>query len=88
LGGRLLATERGGAAALFVYDDAQGNRLSVLMRPMAPELSAARSDITSGDVNNCSWIDQGIGYAVVAAAPGETLDLVADQINRQGAGAG
>jgi len=35
LGGRLLATEQGNAAALFVYDDPQGNRLSVLERPMA-----------------------------------------------------
>ena len=48
LGGRLLATERGAAAALFMYDDAQGNRLSLLMRPMAQEISAERSDMSSG----------------------------------------
>ena len=88
LGGRLLATERGGAAALFVYDDAQGNRLSVLMRPMAPELSAARSDISQGAVSNCSWIDKGIGYGVVAVASDATLDQVADQISRQAGDAG
>ena len=49
LGGRLLATEHGGAAALFVYDDADGHRLTVLLRPMAPELRAVRTDGTQGN---------------------------------------
>jgi anti-sigma factor RsiW len=83
LGGRLLATERGGAAALFVYDDAKGNRLSVLLRPMAPELKAARSDIAQGSLSGCTWIGGGMGYAVVGAAPDQTLDEIADQIRRQ-----
>jgi anti-sigma factor RsiW len=83
LGGRLLATERGGAAALFVYDDAQGNRLSVLMRPMGPELSATRADMSQGPVNGCIWIEKGMGYAVVAASPDEALDRVAQEIRQQ-----
>ena len=40
IGGRLLATERGGAAALLMYDDASGHRLSLLLRPMKPALHA------------------------------------------------
>jgi anti-sigma factor RsiW len=83
LGGRLLATEHGGAAALFMYDDEQGNRLSLLMRPMGPNLRAPHSDMSQGAVNGCSWIAEGIGYAVVAATSGETLDHVAEQISRQ-----
>jgi anti-sigma factor RsiW len=88
LGGRLLATEHGGAAALFVYDDQQGNRLSVVMRPMAPELRAALADIAQGAVNGCTWIDKGIGYAVVATVSDEKLDQIAEQISRQAGGAG
>jgi anti-sigma factor RsiW len=88
LGGRLLATEHGGAAALFVYDDSQGDRLSVVMRPMAPELHAKRVDMSLGAVNGCSWIDRGMGYAVVAAASDEELDKVSEQITRQAPGAG
>lgn len=84
LGGRLLATERGNAAALFVYDNAQGDRLSVLMRPMSPELRSTRADIGDGGVNGCTWIDNGMGYAVVATLPDTTLDRVADQISREG----
>jgi len=83
LGGRLVATERGAAAALFVYDNAQGDRLSVLLRPMAPELRAVRSDIAKGSLSGCTWIGGGMGYAVVAPAPDQTLDRVADQISRQ-----
>ena len=88
LGGRLLATERGGAAALFVYDDAQGNRISVLLRPMAPELSAARTDIAQGPLTGCTWIHGGLGYAVVGAASDQTLDQISDQISRQAGKAG
>jgi anti-sigma factor RsiW len=83
LGGRMLATERGGAAALFMYDDEHGNRLSVLMRPMARGMIAERSDMSKGAVNLCSWIDKGIGYAVVAVTSDEALDRVADEISEQ-----
>jgi anti-sigma factor RsiW len=83
LGGRLLATEHGGAAALFVYDDADGNRLTVLLRPMAPELHAALLDLAQGSLNGCTWIAGGMGYAVVASAPDQTLDRIANHISRQ-----
>ena len=83
LGGRLLATEHGGAAALFMYDDENGNRLSVLMRPMGAELQAPHSDKSQGAVSLCSWIVKGIGYAGVAATSGGALDRVAEQISRQ-----
>jgi anti-sigma factor RsiW len=88
LGGRLLATERGAAAALFMYDDAQGNRLSVLMRPMARELTAERSDMNKGSVNGCSWIRNGMGYAVVAVTSDDALDQVAEQISQQAGASG
>jgi anti-sigma factor RsiW len=88
LGGRLLATEHGGAAALFVYDDADGHRLTVLFRPMAPELRAVRTDGTQGPLNSCAWIASGMGYAVVAAEANQTLDQIADQVRQQAANAG
>ena len=78
IGGRLLATERGGAAALFMYEDARGRRLSLVLRPMARGLHAARADMSASGVNGCAWIANGLGYAVVAALPDEELDRVAD----------
>jgi anti-sigma factor RsiW len=74
IGGRLLATEHGGAAALFVYENQAGVRLSVLMRPMAPDLHATRTDMRRGDVSLCAWIAKGMGYAVTATLPGSELD--------------
>jgi anti-sigma factor RsiW len=82
MGGRLLATERA-AAALFMYDDERGNRLSVVMRPMARELAVDRTDMSQGSINGCAWIQKGIGYAVVAATSDEALDRVADQVSEQ-----
>jgi anti-sigma factor RsiW len=81
LGGRLLATERGGAAALFVYQDASGTRLSLLLRPMAPELHTGREDVARGSVNGCAWITDGMGYAVVASTTDAAVERVADQIS-------
>jgi anti-sigma factor RsiW len=40
IGGRLLATERGGAAALLIEDDG-GHRFSVLLRSMVPDPNAS-----------------------------------------------
>jgi len=83
LGGRLLATERGGAAALFMYDNAQGQRLSVVMRPMAPDLATPEPQRMGGAVNGSAWIAGGLGYAVIAAAPQDEISAVAKLVRQQ-----
>lgn len=80
IGGRLLSTEHDKVAALFMYQDAHGQRLSVVLRPMARDLLAARGDMSEGSVNGCAWISHGLGYAIVAALPDEELDRVADRV--------
>ncbi len=83
IGGRLLATEQGGAAALFMYEDAQGQRLSLVLRPMTRDLLAAQTDMRRGAVNGCAWIANGMGYAVIASLPDDQLDRVADQVRQE-----
>jgi anti-sigma factor RsiW len=83
LGGRLLATERGGAAALFMYDNPQGQRLSVVMRPMAPDLATPEPQRMGGAVNGSAWIIGGLGYAVVAAAPQDEISEVSKLVRPQ-----
>jgi anti-sigma factor RsiW len=83
IGGRLLATERGAPAALFMYDDTAGQRVSLLLRPMAPDLKAPESDIGQVGISGCAWINKGMGYAVVAALPDSELNRVADQVRAQ-----
>jgi anti-sigma factor RsiW len=80
LGGRLLATEGGSTAALLMYEDARDHRISVLLRPMSPNLQAPRFDMTRGAVNGCGWIENGLGYGLVGAISDAELDRIADQI--------
>jgi anti-sigma factor RsiW len=79
-GGRLLATERGGAAELLMYDDASHQRISVLLRPMARTLNAPKNMLQQDGVNGCAWIANGLGVAVVAAIPKSDIQRVVKQI--------
>jgi anti-sigma factor RsiW len=83
IGGRLLATERGNPAALFMYDDARFRRLSVVIRPMVSRSHAPQFDMSQNTMNGCGWIENGVGYAVVAEMSDSELDRVAKQIKAE-----
>jgi len=80
LGGRLLATDQGRPAALFMYEGPKSERLSVIMHPTAAHLNSAMANMAQGTFNGCGWIDNGLGYAVVAAVPQKELRRISDQI--------
>ena len=80
LGGRLLATERGGAAAMLMYSNAQGMRVSLLLRPMIPSLTVPDRDITEGPLQLCVWIGKGMGYALAASMPKAEMDTLAEHV--------
>jgi anti-sigma factor RsiW len=80
IGGRLLATERGGAAALLMYDGPSGRRISVLLRPMAPALVMPSVTIQKGGVHGQAWIGRGLGIAVVATLPETDIAPLATRI--------
>ena len=81
MGGRLLpaSTE---AAAQFMYQSQTGQRLTVYVR-------AAQGDdtrfqfVTSKDVAAFSWIDQGLGFAIVGAIDRPALLDLADTVYEQ-----
>jgi anti-sigma factor RsiW len=81
MGGRLLATEQGNPAALFVYEDGDGNRVSLLMRPMATDLHVPIAQWDRNHVNACSWIDRGMGYAILGPVPDADLERMAREIS-------
>jgi len=83
LGGRLLATDQGRPAALFMYEGPKNERLSVIVRPMAPNLYASQTDLAQGTINGSSWIDDGLGFAVVAELPEGELDRIAGLIQAE-----
>ena len=88
IGGRLLATENGSSAALLMYDDAQGRRLSLLLRPLARDLHAGQSDMSKNLVNGSVWIDNGLGYALVGLLSDRQLDRMVDEIRAEAVRAG
>jgi anti-sigma factor RsiW len=83
LGGRLLATERGGSAALFMYENSSGRRRSIVVRPLSPDLRALRFEMAQGATNGCGWIWKGLGIAVIAALPDDELDRITEQVRAE-----
>jgi anti-sigma factor RsiW len=66
LGGRLVASPHG-PAALFVYENAQGKRLILYVRPMVEtERTTSMKAVDVNDLDGCAWIEQGIGYSLIA----------------------
>lgn len=82
MGGRLVTTPHG-PAAMFLYDDASGQRLAVMIRPMAVEKNAAMSEHENRGVGGVAWSRRGMGYSLVADATPERLHPLADEIRRQ-----
>ncbi|MEO5795332.1 MAG: anti-sigma factor [Rhodoferax sp.] len=82
IGGRLVATEHG-PAGLFMYDDPQGVRLSLLVRPMAVDKDTPMMKHIQGKFTGYAWADQGLGYGVVGTKRAEVLHPLADEIRRQ-----
>jgi anti-sigma factor RsiW len=82
MGGRIVTTSHG-PAGFFLYDDRQGTRLALLMRPMVTDRSAHMSKHSFGDVAGYAWADAGVGYSVIGAAAAEALHPLANEVRRQ-----
>jgi anti-sigma factor RsiW len=80
LGGRLLATERGGAAAMLMYSNSQGTRISLLLRPMIPSLTVSDRYLAQGSLQLCVWIEKGMGYALAASMPKTEMDTLTEYV--------
>lgn len=81
LGGRLVTTPHG-PAAMFLYDGAGGQRLAVMIRPMAVEKQTRMSEHADGGLGGVAWADDGLGYSLVGAASARDLHPLADEVRR------
>lgn len=81
LGGRLVTTPHG-PAAMFLYDGAGGQRLAVVIRPMAVETQTRMSEHADGGLGGVAWADDGLGYSLVGAASARELHPLADEVRR------
>ncbi|MGF9758626.1 anti-sigma factor [Microvirga sp. 0TCS3.31] len=82
IGGRLLP-DSGEAAALFMYENAGGNRLTLYARSGGTEAQTSFRFESRDDVSAFSWIDNGLSYVVTAKAERAQLLPIAETIYRQ-----
>jgi anti-sigma factor RsiW len=82
MGGRLLPAEDQ-PAAMFMYEDGRGNRLTLYARSGDPGKSTEfRFEVQDG-VSAFSWIDNGLSYVVTGRINREELLTVAETVFRQ-----
>jgi anti-sigma factor RsiW len=82
IGGRLLP-DSGEAAALFMYENAGGNRLTLYARSGGTEEQTSFRFESRDDVSAFSWIDNGLSYVVTAKVERAQLLPIAETIYRQ-----
>jgi anti-sigma factor RsiW len=86
LGGRLAATPHG-PAGMFMYQNEQGVRLTIFVRPVETPANLPRETFAAGALEGCAWADKGMGYTVVAALPAIDVERLADGVRKGLAGA-
>lgn len=82
VGGRLVPVG-GKPGALFMYEDATGQRVTVLVGRNAENRSTSFRFASLDGVETFYWIDGPIGYAVTGEIARERLQAVADECYRQ-----
>jgi anti-sigma factor RsiW len=81
MGGRVLPAGNE-AAAQFMYESSNGHRLTVYVRASVGDDTQFRF-VESRGVSAFSWIDQGLGFAIVGAIDRPQLLDIADTVYRQ-----
>jgi anti-sigma factor RsiW len=82
MGGRVVATPHG-PAGLLMYSNDQGQRLAVLMRPMAMDMNTRMAAHSFGDLQGFTWASRGTGFSLVGVAPAELLHPIANAVRQQ-----
>ncbi|MND49406.1 hypothetical protein D3C80_403500 [compost metagenome] len=73
----------GTAGAMFMYEDAGGQRLTVIVGRNPQNQSTSFRFASAGDIETFYWIDGDLGYAVTGEISRTTLQKVAEECYRQ-----
>jgi anti-sigma factor RsiW len=79
IGGRVLSTMVG-PAAMLMYDDDQGGRITLFLQPMRSDV-APMQPVSSGAANGFAWIDGHMGFGVISDGEAPMHGL-ADHVRR------
>jgi len=88
VGGRLLPGEQG-ARAQFMFQNAQGTRVTLYLGSLGASVKGLDSRETAfsfnpdGPVPSFYWVDQGFGYAITGSVPRDQLMKLAESVYRQ-----
>jgi anti-sigma factor RsiW len=82
IGGRVLAAV-GGPAAMLMYDDQAGNRVTVYVQPMDTDDTLPMRPVSRRAVAGYAWIKQRVGYGVMSSATDPALHALANQVRDQ-----
>jgi anti-sigma factor RsiW len=82
VGGRLLPVA-GTAGAMFMYEDASGQRLTVIVGRNPQNQSTSFRFASAGEIETFYWIDGDLGYAVTGEISRDMLQKVAEECYRQ-----
>ncbi|WP_267550213.1 anti-sigma factor [Rhizobium rhizogenes] len=82
VGGRLLPIN-GTPGAMFMYENASGQRLTVLVGHNNANTTTSFRFASNGDVETFYWIDGSLGYTVTGEISREMLQRVADECYKQ-----
>jgi anti-sigma factor RsiW len=82
MGGRLVATPHG-AAGLLMYSNGQGQRLVMLVRPMAIDRNTRMSEHSYRDMHGFTWASKGTGFSLIGPVPADLLHPIANEVRRQ-----
>ena len=82
MGGRLLPADSG-QAALFMYEDGKGTRLSCYYLATDVDGETAFKFREQNGISAFYWMENGLAYAIVANAPRELLLRVAEIVYEQ-----
>jgi anti-sigma factor RsiW len=82
IGGRLIATEHG-PAGLYLYRNGAGETVALYVRPMDVDKTDRMTPREKDGVRGWTWADDGMGFGVFGAAPGNYLHDAANLVRRQ-----
>jgi anti-sigma factor RsiW len=82
MGGRLVSAALG-PAALLMYDDAQGTRITVYVLPMHGAMTEPLQPVRADAAGGYAWIDNRIGYGVISANDSPEMQMLAEQVRTE-----
>jgi len=83
MGGRLLPTNAAGPAAMFMYADSSGNRLTLYTCNDAADRPTGFRFEPRGEVFAFSWTDHDLAYVVTASVQRPLLESIAEAVFHQ-----